>query len=57
MNDNQSPSPGHDWFEIIKRPTQEAFAAAFTEDVVLDTSVASGPMIGAVAIRHFFEAD
>jgi len=46
---------GQAWLEIIKRPTQEAFASAFTQDVVLDTSVASAPIVGAVAIRTFFD--
>ena len=31
--------PGQSWLEIIKRPTPEAFAAAFIKDVVLDASV------------------
>jgi len=42
--------------EIIKRPSQEAFTAAFTKDAVLDASVASAPIVGAVAIRALFEA-
>ena len=32
-------TPGHSWLEILKRPTLEAFAAAFTKDVVLEASV------------------
>jgi hypothetical protein len=46
--------PGHTWFEIIKRPTLAAFASAFAEHAELHASVASGPVIGAAAIRHFF---
>jgi hypothetical protein len=52
----RNPPPGHSWLEIIKRPSQEAFAAAFTRDVILDASVASAPIVGAVAIRAFFDA-
>ena len=39
--------PGHGWLEIIKRPTPEAFAAAFTKDVVLDASVLPRSITGA----------
>jgi hypothetical protein len=56
MDHDQSPPAGQAWLEIIKRPTQEGFASAFTEDVVLDTSVASASVLGAVAIRAFFNA-
>jgi hypothetical protein len=56
MDNDQAPPPGHAWLQIIQRPSQEAFASAFTKDVVLDTSVASGPIVGATAIRAFFDA-
>jgi hypothetical protein len=56
MGNAQALPIGHAWLEIIKRPSQEAFASAFTKDVVLDTSVASGPIVGAVALRAFFDA-
>jgi hypothetical protein len=49
-------SPGDVWLEIVRRPTEEAFAAAFATDVVLDTSIASQPIVGPTAIWHFFEA-
>src|SRR5271169_6863073 len=48
--------PGHSWLEIIKRPTLEAFAAAFTKDVVLEASVLRRPITGAADVRTFFEA-
>jgi 4-carboxymuconolactone decarboxylase len=48
--------PGQAWLEIIGRSDQQAFASAFTTDAVLDTSVASGPITGAIAIRAFFDA-
>jgi hypothetical protein len=35
---------------------QEIFASAFTRNVVLDTLVASAPIVGATAIRTFFDA-
>jgi hypothetical protein len=44
------------WLEIIKRPSQEAFASAFTKEAVLDGSVVSAPIVGAAAIRAFFDA-
>jgi hypothetical protein len=53
---DQGPPAGHVWLEIIKRPSLEGFASAFTRDVVLDTSVASAPMVGAEAVRAFFDA-
>jgi hypothetical protein len=56
MGGDQKVSPGQAWFEIIKRPTPEAFASAFTKDVVLDASITSAPIVGAVAIRAFFDA-
>jgi len=56
VSQDQPPSAGQAWLEIIKRPHLEEFASAFTEDVVLDTSVASTSIIGAAAIRAFFDA-
>ncbi len=49
-------SERHSWLEIIKRPTLEAFAAAFTKDVVLEASVLPRPITGAPDVRSFFEA-
>ena len=48
--------PGQSWTEILKRPTQEAFAAAFSDNIVINTSIASRPITGAVDLRHFFDA-
>jgi hypothetical protein len=48
--------PGHGWLEIVKRPTEQAFAEAFVNDVVLDTSIASQSIVGTAALWHFFEA-
>jgi hypothetical protein len=48
--------PGHVWLEIVRRPTEEAFATAFAADVVLDTSIASQPIVGPTGIWRFFEA-
>ncbi len=47
MSGDQATAAGQDWLEIIRRPTPEAFASAFTEDVALVTSVASAPIVGA----------
>lgn len=44
------------WLEILKRPTLEEFAAAFTMDVALDTSVVSRSIVGAANVRRYFDA-
>jgi len=57
MSANPQPkAPGDGWLEILKRPTQEEFAAAFSRNVVLDTSIAAGPIVGPIDLRYFFEA-
>jgi len=56
MTENPTAIPGQDWLEIIRRPTQVTFAAAFTDDVTLVTSVASNRIVGPVDVRHFFDA-
>jgi hypothetical protein len=62
MPNDQSPlakndlAPGHLWSEIIRRPTLEAFAAAFTADVLLDASVLPRSIQGAPDVRAFFDA-
>ena len=52
----QPDPPGGTWLGIIRRPTPEAFAAAFTENAVLDTSASTRGVVGAESIRHFFDA-
>ena len=49
-------APGRFWLEIVQRPTPAAFAAAFTDGVVLDTSIARGRIVGPDDVRSFFEA-
>jgi hypothetical protein len=56
MTDDKGHQPGHEWLEIIKRPTQDAFASAFTKNVTLEASILSAPLVGALAIRAFFDA-
>jgi 4-carboxymuconolactone decarboxylase len=56
LSQDQTLPIGHAWLEIITRPSQETFASAFTNNVVLDTSVAHGPIVGPIAIRAFFDA-
>jgi hypothetical protein len=51
-----SPIIGQAWLDIVTRPTLEAFAAAFTNEVTLDTSAGTRVLRGPVAIHHFFEA-
>ena len=53
---SQPNPPGHAWTEILMRPTQEAFAAAFAKKVVIDTSVATQSIVGPVDLRSFFDA-
>jgi hypothetical protein len=53
---SQPNPPGHTWAEILKRPTQEAFGAAFAKSVVIDTSVATRSIVGPIDLRHFFDA-
>jgi hypothetical protein len=48
--------PGQTWSEILKRPTQEGFAAAFSKNVVVDTSIATRSIVGLVDLRRFFDA-
>jgi hypothetical protein len=50
-----SLQPGQRWVEIIKRPSRDAFAAAFAGDAALELSVAPGPIIGPNDIRAFFD--
>jgi hypothetical protein len=45
---NGSRSAGQDWVEIIGRKSFDAFAAAFTEDAVLEASVLRDPVKGPV---------
>jgi 4-carboxymuconolactone decarboxylase len=56
LSQDQALPIGHAWLQIITRPSQEAFASAFSRTAALDTSVASGPIVGPIAIRAFFDA-
>ena len=57
MTTNPQPNPpGHAWLEVLKRPTQEAFAAAFAKNIVIDTSIATRSIVGPVDLRRFFDA-
>jgi hypothetical protein len=57
MTTNSQPNPpGQIWLEILKRPTQETFAAAFSRNIVIDTSIAMRSIIGPVDLRSFFDA-
>ena len=56
MGEVSSPAPGLAWLDILRRPTLEAFASAFTPDAVLDASVLREPARGAAAIREVFDA-
>jgi hypothetical protein len=48
--------PGRLWSEIIRRPTLEEFAAAFTTDVALDASVLPTTIRGAPDVQTVFDA-
>jgi hypothetical protein len=56
MGSEQALPAGQAWLETVKRPSQEEFASAFTKDVALDAFVSSAPIVGAVALRAFFDA-
>jgi hypothetical protein len=57
MTTNPQPNPpGYTWSEILKRPTLEAFAAAFSKNIVIDTSIATRSIVGPVDLRSFFDA-
>lgn len=57
MTANHQPNPpGDAWLEILKRPTEEGFAAAFAKNVVINTSIAARPIVGPIDLGHFFEA-
>jgi hypothetical protein len=57
MATNSRPNPpGLAWTEILKRPTQEAFAAAFAKNIIIDTSIATRSIVGPVDLRSFFDA-
>jgi ketosteroid isomerase-like protein len=53
---NDGRSPGQDWRQIVRRKSLDDFAAAFTEDAVLDASVLNGPVKGPNGIRSVFSA-
>jgi hypothetical protein len=48
--------PGQDWFDLIRRPTLEAFASAFAPHASMDGSVLADTVHGAVPIRELFDA-
>src|ERR1700733_7567099 len=49
-------APRQTWLEIVQRTTEQAFAAAFTTDVVLDTSIGNQSILGPADVRRFFDA-
>ncbi|MDB5817489.1 MAG: hypothetical protein JWQ11_1129, partial [Rhizobacter sp.] len=51
-----TPSPGQDWFDLIRRPTLEAFASAFSAHVSMEGSVLADAVLGAAGIREVFDA-
>ena len=53
---NDRRSAGQNWVEIIGRKSLDAFAAAFTEDAVLEASVLRDPVKGPSGIRSVFSA-
>jgi len=55
-NIEQPLLPGQAWLEIVKRSSEESFAAAFAKDVVLDASVMAAPITGVAGVQRFFEA-
>jgi hypothetical protein len=49
-------TPGAEWMAIVRKNGTKEFAAAFTSNPVLDTSVLNGPCQGVDAIASFFAA-
>ena len=56
MGESSPPAPGLAWLDILRLPTLEAFAAAFTPDAVLDASILREAARGPNAIREVFDA-
>jgi hypothetical protein len=53
-SENLPRRPGEDWRAIVRRNGTKEFAAAFTSNPVLETSVLNGPCVGVEAIESFF---
>src|SRR5882757_5015066 len=52
----RAPEPGNAWLEIVRRPTLDSFAQAFSKDCVLEAVVLATPLRGVRAVRRFFQA-
>lgn len=48
--------PGREWFDVIRRPTLDEFAAAFSSHPSMDGAVLPGTVNGASGIRRVFDA-
>jgi hypothetical protein len=57
VSDNkQSRGPGQDWIDIVRQNGSAEFAKAFSENVVLDTSVMNASCVGVDELGAFFSA-
>jgi hypothetical protein len=48
--DPSARKPGEDWIDLVRKSGRPEFAAAFTTNPVLHTSVLSGPCVGIEAV-------
>lgn len=51
-----SSQPGQDWFDLIRRPTLNAYASGFAPHASMDGSVLADTVHGAARIRDLFDA-
>jgi len=54
--DNSKREAGSEWRAIAQKSGTCEFAAAFTANPVLETSVLNGPLVGTAAVDAFFIA-
>jgi hypothetical protein len=54
--DNSKREAGSEWRAIAQKSGTREFAAAFTANPVLETSVLNGPLVGTAAVDAFFIA-
>jgi len=52
----QTRVPGQDWLDIVRKNGSIEFSKAFSENIVLDTSVMNASCVGIEAVSAFFSA-
>jgi hypothetical protein len=57
MTENKpSRGPGQDWIDLVRKNGSAEFSKAFSETVVLDTSVMNASCVGVEVVGAFFSA-